>query len=204
MPPSDSPSERRIVLLRHGETEWARAGKHTGRTDIPLTDVGERQARTLGTALDALRLRNPLVIVSPRRRAQDTAQLAGLKIHRTWDALVEWDYGTYEGLTTPDIRTKVPDWTVWTHPCPRGEQAEQIHARCDLVLSVAHSQLPDRDVILVGHGHFSRALIARWADLPVSEGRRFALSPGAYSILGFEHGAQQLVTHNVTIEEGSR
>ena len=204
MPPSDSPSERRIVLLRHGETEWARAGKHTGRTDIPLTDVGERQARTLGTALDALGLRNPLVIVSPRRRAQDTAQLAGLKIHRTWDALVEWDYGTYEGLTTPDIRTKVPDWTVWTHPCPRGEQAEQIHARCDLVLSVAHSQLPDRDVILVGHGHFSRALIARWADLPVSEGRRFALSPGAYSILGFEHGAQQLVTHNVTIEEGSR
>ncbi|MCQ4121421.1 acid phosphatase [Rhodococcus tibetensis] len=204
MPPSDSPSGRRIVLLRHGETEWARAGKHTGRTDISLTDVGEEQARKLGPAVDALGLRDPLVIVSPRRRAQETAQLAGLKIHRTWDALTEWDYGAYEGLTTPDIRQKVPDWTVWTHPCPRGEQAEQIHARCDLVLSVAHSQLTDRDVILVGHGHFSRALIARWAELPVSEGRRFALSPGAYSILGFEHGAQQLVTHNVTTEEGSR
>jgi probable phosphoglycerate mutase len=204
MPPSDSPRGRRIVLLRHGETEWARWGKHTGRTDVHLTELGEAQARRVGPAMDALELRDPLVIVSPRQRAQETAELAGLKIQRTWDALAEWDYGIYEGMTTPEIRQQVPDWTVWTHPCPRGEQAEQVHTRCDLVLSVAHSQLVDRDVILVGHGHVSRALIARWAELPISEGRRFAMSPGAYSVLGFEHGAQQVVSHNVTSEEGAR
>ncbi|AOW92240.1 histidine phosphatase [Rhodococcus sp. WMMA185] len=147
--------------------------------------------------MSTLELRDPLVITSTRQRARETARLAGFTIQRSWDALEEWDYGIYEGMTTPEIRQQVPDWTVWTHPCPRGEQAEQIHTRCDLVLSVAQSQLADRDVILVGHGHFSRALIARWADLPVSEGRRFAMSPGAYSVLGFEHGTEQLVKHNI-------
>lgn len=191
-------------MLRHGETEWARTGKHTSRTDVPLTHLGEVQARAAGRALRSLALRTPLVITSPLRRAHHTALLAGLHVDRTWDALTEWDYGIYEGLSSPEIRQQVPDWTVWTHPCPRGEHSEQVHARADLVLSVTRSQLDERDVILVGHGHFSRALIARWVELPVNEGRRFALFPAAYTVLSFEHGVQQVVSHNVTTQEGAR
>ncbi|ANQ75143.1 acid phosphatase [Rhodococcus sp. ADH] len=183
--------------MRHGETEWARTGKHTGRTEVPLTPLGEMQATATGNRLRTLDLRNPMILTSPRLRAQLTGDLAGLPEERTWDALSEWDYGDYEGLTTPEIRATVPDWTVWTHPCPGGEQADQIHARTDMVLSMVRSQLPERDVILIGHGHFSRALIARWLELPVTEGKRFALSPGAYSVLGYEHGATHLVHHNV-------
>ncbi|MBP1049653.1 MULTISPECIES: acid phosphatase [Rhodococcus] len=195
--PSSIPLGARVVLMRHGETEWARTGKHTGRTEVPLTPLGEMQATATGNRLRTLDLRNPMILTSPRLRAQLTGDLAGLPEERTWDALSEWDYGDYEGLTTPEIRATVPDWTVWTHPCPGGEQADQIHARTDMVLSTVRSQLPERDVILIGHGHFSRALIARWLELPVTEGKRFALSPGAYSVLGYEHGATHLVHHNV-------
>lgn len=195
--PSSIPLGARVVLMRHGETEWARTGKHTGRTEVPLTPLGEMQATATGNRLRTLDLRNPMILTSPRLRAQLTGDLAGLPKERTWDALSEWDYGDYEGLTTPEIRATVPDWTVWTHPCPGGEQADQIHARTDMVLSMVRSQLPERDVILIGHGHFSRALIARWLELPVTEGKRFALSPGAYSVLGYEHGATHLVHHNV-------
>ncbi|AUS35284.1 acid phosphatase [Rhodococcus qingshengii] len=195
--PSSIPLGARVVLMRHGETEWARTGKHTGRTEVPLTPLGEMQATATGNRLRTLDLRNPMILTSPRLRAQLTGDLAGLPEERTWDALSEWDYGDYEGLTTPEIRATVPDWTVWTHPCPGGEQADQIHARTDMVLSMVRSQLPERDVILIGHGHFSRALIARWLELPVTEGKRFALSPGAYSVLGYEHGATHLVHHNV-------
>ncbi|MDI9958186.1 acid phosphatase [Rhodococcus erythropolis] len=195
--PSSIPLGARVVLMRHGETEWARTGKHTGRTEVPLTPLGEMQATATGNRLRTLDLRNPMILTSPRLRAQLTGDLAGLPEERTWDALSEWDYGDYEGLTTPEIRATVPDWTVWTHPCPGGEQADQIHARTDMVLSMVRSQLPERDVILIGHGHFSRALIARWLELPVTEGKRFALSPGAYTVLGYEHGATHLLHHNV-------
>ncbi|MER2207987.1 MAG: acid phosphatase [Rhodococcus sp. (in: high G+C Gram-positive bacteria)] len=195
--PSSIPLGARVVLMRHGETEWARTGKHTGRTEVPLTPLGEMQATATGNRLRTLDLRNPMILTSPRLRAQLTGDLAGLPEERTWDTLSEWDYGDYEGLTTPEIRATVPDWTVWTHPCPGGEQADQIHARTDMVLSMVRSQLPERDVILIGHGHFSRALIARWLELPVTEGKRFALSPGAYTVLGYEHGATHLLHHNV-------
>ncbi|ALU71717.1 acid phosphatase [Rhodococcus sp. WS1] len=195
--PSSIPLGARVVLMRHGETEWARTGKHTGRTEVPLTPLGEMQATATGNRLRTLDLRNPMILTSPRLRAQLTGDLAGLPEERTWDALSEWDYGDYEGLTTPEIRATVPDWTVWTHPCPGGEQTDQIHARTDMVLSMVRSQLPERDVILIGHGHFSRALIARWLELPVTEGKRFALFPGAYTVLGYEHGASHLVHHNV-------
>ena len=187
----------RVVLMRHGETEWARSGKHTGRTEVPLTALGEIQATATGNRIRRLDLRDPMILTSPRLRARRTGDLAGLPEERTWDALSEWDYGDYEGLTTSEIRRSVPEWTVWTHPCPGGEHADQIHARTDMVLSLVQSQLAERDVILIGHGHFSRALIARWLELPVSEGRRFALSPGAYSVLGYEHGATHLLHHNV-------
>ncbi|MBY6385587.1 acid phosphatase [Rhodococcus erythropolis] len=195
--PSSIPLGARVVLMRHGETEWARTGKHTGRTEVPLTPLGEMQATATGNRLRTLDLRNPMILTSPRLRAQLTGDLAGLPEERTWVALSEWDYGDYEGLTTPEIRATVPDWTVWTHPCPGGEQTDQIHARTDMVLSMVRSQLPERDVILIGHGHFSRALIARWLELPVTEGKRFALFPGAYTVLGYEHGASHLVHHNV-------
>lgn len=187
----------RVVLLRHGETEWALAGKHTGNTDVPLTSAGERQAIEAGSLLRLLDLRDPLVITSPRERARRTADLAGLQVDRTWDALSEWDYGEYEGISSEQIHKTVPHWTVWTHPCPGGESITDIATRVDLVLSAVLPPLNERDVVLVGHGHFSRALIAGWTRLPITEGKRFAMSPAAYSVLGFEHSFRQIVAHNV-------
>lgn len=193
-----STARPRIALVRHGATEWALNGRHTGHTDIPLTAEGEEQARDAGHRIARLGLRDPLVLTSPRSRATRTAELAGLDNATAWDALAEWDYGQYEGLTTPQIRETVPGWTVWSHPCPGGESAESVAARADMVLSTALSQLDERDVILVGHAHFSRALLARWAELPVAEGRRFAMDPAAISVLGFDHGVQQINSHNAT------
>ncbi|WP_256987741.1 acid phosphatase [Rhodococcoides fascians] len=187
----------RVVLLRHGETEWALAGKHTGNTDVPLTAHGEQQAVEAGSLLTLLNLRDPVVISSPRERARRTADLAGLEVDRTWDALSEWDYGDYEGITSSEIHETVPHWTVWTHPCPGGESIGDIAVRVELVLSVVLPLLEGRDVVLVGHGHFSRALIAGWTEASITEGKRFALSPAAYSLLGFEHSFRQLMAHNV-------
>lgn len=197
---SGYPPAARLILLRHGETEWSRSGRHTGRTDLPLTPTGERDARAVGALLAALELRTPLVMSSPRRRAQHSAELAGLTVDRVWDDLAEWDYGDYEGMTTPQIRQSVPHWTVWTHPCPNGESAEVVQSRADTVLSVSVGQLETRDVVLVGHGHFSRALIARWVESPLVEGRRFAMSAGAFTVLGFEHGVRSVHAHNITAD----
>ncbi|PTR31672.1 putative phosphoglycerate mutase [Rhodococcus sp. OK519] len=199
--PMTSP-ERRLVLLRHGETEWARLGRHTSATEVPLTDRGAIQAREAGQQLAELALNNPLVVTSPRRRAHVTAALAGFTEERRWDALTEWDYGEFEGLTTPEIREQIPDWTVWTHPCPGGETHEMVTSRADMVVNTAEAALAERDVVLVGHGHFLRAVIARWVELPVSEGRRFALTPAAHTVLSYEHGFRMILTHNVTPREG--
>lgn len=196
--------ERRLVLLRHGETEWARLGRHTSTTEVPLTDHGAAQARAAGAQLSELALNDPLVVTSPRRRAHVTATLAGLTHDRHWDALTEWDYGEFEGLTTPEIREQIPHWTVWTHPCPGGETLEMVTSRADLVVHTAEAALAERDVVLVGHGHFLRAVIARWVDLPVAEGRRFALDPAAHTVLSYEYGFRTILTHNVTPTEGSR
>ena len=190
----------RLVLLRHGETEWSRSGRHTSTTDLPLTAEGERQARAVAPILAGLGLRRPLVISSPRRRAVHTAELAGMRVDRQWDDLVEWGYGSYEGLTTDQIHEVAPHWTVWTHPCPDGESPESVQGRADTVLHIAVAQLDERDVVLFGHGHFSRAMIARWIDLPVREGRRFAFSAAAYTVLGYEHGNRQIVAHNVNVD----
>jgi broad specificity phosphatase PhoE len=186
-----------VVLIRHGETEWSRSGQHTSRTDLPLTPAGERHAKALPALIASLGLRDPLVIASPRQRATRTAELAGLRVNHTWDALTEWDYGEYEGLTTEQIRKKVPGWTVWTHPCPGGESAQAVGARANRAIAVAEDQLAKRDVIFVGHGHFSRALLARWAELPVVEGRRFIMSAGAMSVLSFERDVRVIVSHNI-------
>lgn len=192
-----SGGEFRLVLLRHGETEWSAARRHTGRTDCPLTELGEAQARAAGKLLHDLDLRNPLVLTSPRQRAVHTAELAGLPGAVIDDDLVEWDYGDYEGLTTPEIQQASPGWTIWTGETPGGETAEQVRKRADHVLATVIPELATRDVVLVGHGHFSRALIARWCEFDVTEGRRFFMSTAAVTVLGHDHQARTVLTHNL-------
>ena len=180
----------RVLLLRHGETEWSANGRHTGRSDIPLTDRGRARARATGpTGVTLMAGRPPaLVLSSPRDRARTTAQLAGLTVDRIDDRLAEWDYGAYEGLTTPQIREHDHDWTIWTHPVPGGETAEQVAARADGVLADASTVLDRGDVVLVGHGHFSRVLIARWIGLPATAGVHFAMDAASWAVLGHERG----------------
>src|SRR5215217_1639718 len=171
----------RLFLLRHGQTEWSVNGRHTGRTDIPLTPAGEGQARASGATLRTLLGGSPsLVLSSPRTRARRTADLAGLRIDEVTENLSEWDYGDYEGITTPKIRETVPGWTVWSHPVPGGESADEVGARADKLLDRARAALPAGDVILVGHGHFSRVLIARWIGLPSTSGVHFGLDLAEY------------------------
>lgn len=189
-------SERRVVLVRHGETAWSLSGQHTGITDVPLTPAGREQARDACALLERLGLVDPLVLASPRARARDTAQLAGLGRPETTELLAEWNYGDYEGLTTPEIRRRAPGWTVWTHPCPGGEAAASVQVRADAVLTRAVDA--GRDVVLVGHGHFSRALLARWVGVPVTDGIHFNMSPAGVSVLGHEHGHRQIESMNVT------
>lgn len=189
----------RILLLRHSETEWSLSGRHTGRTDIPLTARGRDRAAASGSVGTRLADGTPpaLVLTSPRVRARDTATLAGLQVDRVDERLAEWDYGDYEGLTTPEIREAVPDWTVWTHPCPGGETAEEVAARADAVLAEARAALPGGDVVLVGHGHFSRVLMARWIGLPATAGVHVTMDPGAWSVLGEERGHPRLDQVNI-------
>ncbi len=171
-----------VWLVRHGETEWSRNGRHTGSTDLPLTEAGEAAARTLAPRLADRSF--ALVLTSPMQRARRTAELAGFPDAEVDEDLAEWGYGDYEGITTDEIRETVPDWTVWTHPSPGGEDAEQVAARLDRVVSRCREV--DGDVLLVGHGHALRALAARWLDLPVSEGRLLKLDTGTVSVLGHE------------------
>jgi probable phosphoglycerate mutase len=190
-------SEHQIFLLRHGQTEWSLQGRHTGRTDIPLTAEGERLAQLAGRTLAALQP-GPLTIrASPRQRARRTAELAGLHDVATEPLLAEWDYGDYEGRTTAQIRASVPDWTVWTHPSPHGETAEDVTARADSLLNSVREDLTGSNVVLVGHGHFSRCLIARWLGLPVTSGVLFALDPAGITVLGHERGVPRLDHSNL-------
>ncbi|WP_343599687.1 acid phosphatase [Mycobacterium sp.] len=182
----------RLVLLRHGETTWSQSGQHTGRTDLELTDNGRRQAVAAGGALADLHLDNPMVVASPRRRAVCTAELAGLSIDERSPLIAEWDYGSYEGLTTAQIQQLQPGWLVWTHGCPDGESVAQVGDRADEAVALALEHLGSRDVVFVSHGHFSRAVIARWLELPVAAGARFGMVAGSIAVCGFEHGVRQL------------
>ncbi|GLZ38445.1 histidine phosphatase family protein [Actinokineospora sp. NBRC 105648] len=179
-----------VYLLRHGPTEWSENGRHTGRTDLPLTADGEDKARQAGAVLRALGARGR-VYASPRTRALRTAELAGLTVDEVTEDLAEWDYGDYEGLTTTTIRETVPDWTVWTHPCPGGETAGQITERANRVIA----NITD-DAILVGHGHFSRVLIAAWIGQAAEFGVHFGLEAAGVSTLGDERGVPQIVRLN--------
>ena len=184
--PGPIPDDTELWLIRHGETEWSRSGQHTGRTDLPLTPDGERQAIALKAMLADVQ--PALVLSSPRRRALHTAELAGLRVDDVDPDLTEWDYGEYEGLTTAQIRERVPGWSLWTHPVPGGENPGQVRVRADRVLRRALPHLAEGPVVFVAHGHISRVLGARWIGLDVLDGARLALGTAAPSVLGGEHG----------------
>jgi broad specificity phosphatase PhoE len=174
-----------IVLIRHGQTEWSAAGRHTSYTDLDLTAEGEQQARDAGKRLAGREF--VAVISSPRKRALRTAELAGLTVTEVTDDLAEWNYGEYEGITTAEIRETRPGWSLWTDGAPGGETPEQVGARLDRVLAHARTFLDRGDVALVAHGHSLRVTGARWIDLPPAGGGRLKLGTATLSTLGFEH-----------------
>jgi broad specificity phosphatase PhoE len=181
-----------VWLVRHGETEWSRDHRHTSVTDLPLTEVGVRVAAELGARLAGVGF--DLVLTSPRLRARHTAELAGFPEAHAEGDLVEWAYGDYEGVTTQEIRETVPDWTVWTHPTPGGETADQVSARLDRVVGRARAQ--GGRVLLFGHGHALRALAARWIGQPVDEGRFLRLDTATVSVLGYERETPVILRWN--------
>lgn len=191
-------TEHRLILLRHGETEWSKTGKHTSRTELELTAHGRGQAQAAADTLSQMALQDPYVVCSPRVRAQTTAELAGLTIDEVNPLISEWDYGDYEGTTTVEIRKAVPNWLVWTHGCPGGETSAQVCERADKAIALALGHMETRDVVFVGHGHFSRAVITRWIEQPVYEGIRFAMPAVSIAVCGFEHGVRQLTALGLT------
>ncbi len=174
----------RLVLLRHGATEWSRDGKHTGRTDIPLLDEGFEQAKAAGEVLRRHGLTGfGQVLTSPMVRASETCALAGYKGELDPD-LVEWDYGAYEGLTTTEIRELRPGWTLWDDGVPEGERAADVGRRADRVIERVRRH--HEDTLCVAHGHVLRVLAARWLGLPPVAGRLFLLRTGGVCVLGWE------------------
>ena len=180
-----------LWLVRHGETEWSRSGKHTSTTDLSLTGRGEEVARSLRDRLADVAF--DLVLSSPLQRARRTAELAGFSDVVTDEDLVEWRYGDYEGVTTDEIRETVADWTVWSHPTPGGESAEEVAARLDRVVERVEEH---ERVLAFGHGHALRALAARWIGLPVTNGQLFALDTATVSVLGHERETRVVVRWN--------
>lgn len=195
-----------LVLVRHGETEWSRSGRHTGRTDLALTARGEEQARALASSLASRRIAH--VFVSPLQRARRTAELAGLTPSRAAIAiepgLMEWDYGAYEGRTKPEILAERPGWNLWRDGVPPGEGAHpgesvaDVVARADAVIERARARLADEagDVVLVAHGHALRMVATRWLGLPPEFGGRLVLDPATLSVLRSDGGAGTLVRWN--------
>ena len=184
---------RDLWLIRHGETEWSRSGQHTGRTDLPLTVQGERQAALLGRRLTGRKF--ALVLTSPLGRARETCRLAGYgAAARDEPDLREWDYGAYEGRTTAQIREEVPGWIIWKNGVSGGETADQVGGRCDRV--IARAAAVDGDVALFAHGHVLRILAARWLGLPAVGGSHLALDTASLSVLGHEHEARVIRNWN--------
>src|SRR5215468_5969381 len=194
--------KQQVWIMRHGETEWSRTGRHTGRTDLPLTDAGRESAKALSQSLAGREF--ALVLVSPLGRAQETCRLAGYgKVAQVTADLREWDYGDYEGRTTADIRKERPGWYLWddgvvpgdaAHP---GETVAQVGARADAVLGRVRPLLAEGDVVLVAHGHLLRVLTARWLGLQPADGRLFRLDTGTLSTLGTEHDEPVISSWNV-------
>jgi broad specificity phosphatase PhoE len=185
-----------LYLVRHGETEWSRDGRHTSVTDLPLTEVGEQQARRL---LGHLRPEDfQLILSSPRRRARETAELAGFGgpyEPQVTEDLVEWYYGDYEGKTSSEINESVPGWAIWTQPVPNGETAAQVADRMDRVVARVRESGVER-AICFGHGHALRALTMRWLGFDLSLGGHFPLDTSTVSVLGEEKGLPSLERWN--------
>ena len=202
-----------IVLVRHGQTEWSLDGRHTGRTDLPLTREGERQARAAGALLAGSKI--SAAWSSPAERARHTAELAGLPLQGTDPDLWEWDYGGYEGVTTQDIQRGRPGWNLWTDGVIPGEPGRfpgesvaHVGERCDRVIRRMRPLVApdsdaalDGDVALVAHGHVLRVLVARWLGLPPADGALFLLDTASVSRLGFEHGRPVVTLWNLVPQD---
>jgi broad specificity phosphatase PhoE len=186
-------SPLQLVLIRHGETEWSRAGRHTGRTDLPLTAEGVREAERVRELVRRFSFER--VLSSPLSRAIETSRLAGFgDAVETRDELREWDYGDYEGKTTVEIHQTDPNWVLWRDGCPGGEGPADVGARADRLLSELAGG--HGDVALFGHGHMLRVLTARWLEVAPGEGGRFALDTATLSVLGWEHDWHTIRTWN--------
>lgn len=188
-----------IVLVRHGETEWSRDGRHTGNTDVPLTDRGREQAEALGAALEGRRFAR--VLTSPLSRAADTARLAGFGAAERRDGLREWDYGAYEGRKTVEIREERPGWTLWADGVPDGETAAEVAARVDVVL--AELRTADDAALVFAHGHLLRVLAVRWIGLEPEAGRLLALDPATVSVLAYERETPVIRVWNAPLQTPS-
>ncbi|MGH3744191.1 MAG: histidine phosphatase family protein [Mycobacteriales bacterium] len=188
-----------LFVLRHGDTAWSRARKHTGSTDVPLLPEGRALAREAGVVLERLHTAPwSLVLTSPLLRARDTARLAGFPDAEVEDRLREWDYGAYEGRTSDEIRTTVPDWFLWADGVPEGERLADVAARADAVLGErVRPALARGDVLLVAHSHVLRTLAARWLGLEAAGGAHLILGAAGIGVLGEEHGRPTLLHWNV-------
>ena len=188
-----------MVLIRHGETEWSRTGRHTGRTDVELTEVGQEQAIAAGEVVrrvigDAVPV---AVISSPRQRALRTAELAGYQPTLITDDAAEWDYGDLEGLTSAEIRCRYPDWSIWSGPVPGGEDGQAVSTRFDRLLATVSGHADSGPVLVFSHGHASRCIAARWLGESVTAGRYYWLGTGAVSSLGYEHARPVILRWNL-------
>ena len=179
-----------IYVVRHGETAWSLSGQHTGKTDILLTAHGEDQAAGLKARL--AEIKSVQVISSPLQRARRTCEIAGWSENMQIDGdLSEWDYGDYDGRTTPEIKQERPDWSLFRDGCPNGETLEQVSLRADRLISRVRAL--NSDVLLFGHGHMFRVIAARWLALPAQGGAYFKLAPASVSVLSYEHTAAEPV-----------
>jgi broad specificity phosphatase PhoE len=193
-----SNQEQKVYLLRHGETEWSLNGRHTGVTDIPLTENGRRIARLLQPILAKEKF--ALVLTSPLQRARETCELAGLGTLASIDRdLMEWNYGEYEGVTTEQIRQTKPNWSIFRDGCPGGESPLEIGARADRI--VAKVRAVDGNVALFSHGHFLRVLAARWINLSASYGEHFLLDTATLNILGYYREAPAFKIWNAPLQQ---
>ena len=190
-----------LWLIRHGETEWAISGQHTGITDIPLTDRGRERAKGIREYLHHRSFKK--VFVSPLGRARETCAIAGYGDQAIVDPnLAEWNYGDFEGKTTPEIREKYPDWLIWNGPVPNGETIEQVGQRTDKVIARSLAELGTEGgaIALFAHGHVLRILTARWLELAPDGGRLFALGTGSVSVLGLERDQRVIQEWNRSFE----